>query len=601
VSALRPGVQLDLVEALIVEDDDEGREDLVLFRNGWQSWSGSSSFGREDRQPVERRVMFVREIGRSPSDLPPRARGEFTSDLCVALSSARAGQAVVFGYLGAAQFGGFVVSAPRGKRARLTAQVPFEGVPLAEGQTRETAPLLMLRGEDASELLEQYAAILGKALGARVPDRSVAGWCSWYQYFAKIDETKIRSNVDALAARRDSLPVSLIQIDDGYESEIGDWLAANDRFPRGLEPLAEEIRQQGFTPGLWLAPFIARPGSRLLAEHPDWFIRNARGRPRRALYNHVWSPWNTAKALDLSHPEVQAWLFDIFRTIARTWGYRFLKLDFLFAAALPGRRCDPAMTGAEALRRGLEIVREAVGEEVHILGCGCPLGPAVGLVDSMRIGPDVTPYWTGWISRFVTRDYGVVPSTKAALRNVLARGFMHRHLWQNDPDCVLVRETETKMTLDEVYTLASLVAVSGGTVLLSDDVNTLSEERARIASTVFAINRDVQGTPRCLDLMTSPFPRLLWASRKGGGGYLAVFNPEDEPRDIVVDFAKHAPLSRLGPEVSARDVWGNADRPLDSGSLALEAVPPHGVRLFLLSDGAGAEAPACTGVAVRAG
>ena len=71
----------------------------------------------------------------------------------------------------------------------------------------------------------------------------------------------------------------------------------------------------------------------------------------------------------------------------------------------------------------------------------------------MRIGPDVAPFWTNWISRWLLRDrHGV--ATKNAVRNTLTRAFMHRRLWLNDPDCLMVRDGETALTLDEVQSLA---------------------------------------------------------------------------------------------------------------------------------------------------
>ena len=82
-----------------------------------------------------------------------------------------------------------------------------------------------------------------------------------------------------------------------------------------------------------------------------------------------------------------AWLAELAQTAVQQWGYRVLKLDFLYAAALPGVRHDAGATRAQALRRGLQAIRDGAGD-AFLLGCGCPFGPAVGLVDGMRIGLD---------------------------------------------------------------------------------------------------------------------------------------------------------------------------------------------------------------------
>lgn len=43
---------------------------------------------------------------------------------------------------------------------------------------------------------------------------------------------------------------------------------------------------------------------------------------------------------------------------------------------------------------GLEVVRRGTSENAFLAGCGSPFGPAVGIVDAMRVSPDVSPTWT---------------------------------------------------------------------------------------------------------------------------------------------------------------------------------------------------------------
>src|SRR6202011_5884205 len=83
---------------------------------------------------------------------------------------------------------------------------------------------------------------------------------------------------------------------------------------------------------------------------------------------------------------------DVLRTVCEDWGFEYVKLDFVYAAAMRGRRYDPNTTGVEAYRRGMQALRRIVGER-FILGCGAPLVPSVGLVDGMRIGSDVAAVW----------------------------------------------------------------------------------------------------------------------------------------------------------------------------------------------------------------
>lgn len=89
-------------------------------------------------------------------------------------------------------------------------------------------------------------------------------------------------------------------------------------------------------------------------------------------------------------PQVAAHLREVFDHL-RGEGFRYFKLDFLYAASIPGpdRTEDEAI---ETYRYGLELIRKAVGEDAILVGCGAPLLPSLGLFDAMCIGPDVTPH-----------------------------------------------------------------------------------------------------------------------------------------------------------------------------------------------------------------
>jgi alpha-galactosidase len=129
-------------------------------------------------------------------------------------------------------------------------------------------------------------------------------------------------------------------------------------------------------------------------------------------------------------------------------------------------------------------VRAGAGEHAFLLGCGCPLGPAVGVVDGMRIGPDTAPHWEPLPIARIPGLEPAVPSGRNALRNTLARAWMHRRLWLNDPDCLLARSKGSQLTRDEVRTLAISIAVTGGMTIVSDDLPALSAgERALVRET----------------------------------------------------------------------------------------------------------------------
>ena len=298
------------------------------------------------------------------------------------------------------------------------AATELEGILLAPGQEVVSEPLLLATG---FEVHKQYARAVAQAMQPRVASEVLTGWCSWYQLYTTVSELDVQRNLRNLAELHDRLPMRLIQLDDGFQHAVGDWLELNDKFPSGMPALVRDIRQQGFMPGLWLAPFLLSGHSHTYAAHPDWVIRDEQGQPLNALYN--WGAPNFA--LDTTHPDALDYVLQAVHTAVHEWGYDYLKLDFLYAAAMRGQRHDPTLTSVQAYRQAMRRIREVAGER-FILASGAPLLPSVGLVDGMRIGSDVAAYW----GRDGNSDG---PALSNAMRATLARGWFHGALVAQRP------------------------------------------------------------------------------------------------------------------------------------------------------------------------
>jgi 2,3-diketo-5-methylthio-1-phosphopentane phosphatase len=251
-------------------------------------------------------------------------------------------------------------------------------------------------------------------------------------------------------------------------------------------------------------------------------------------------------------------------------GFGYLKLDFLYAVAMQADAHDPRLTRAQRLRRGLDAIRTGAGPDAFLLGCGCPLGAAVGAVDGMRIGPDVAPAWAPDPAVVIPGLEPTLPAVRNALRNVLARAWMHRRLWLNDPDCLMVRTRQTDLCEAEITTLAASMAATGGMVIFSDDVSLLSPaERALIRDTI-ALAREVdsggaRGTARPIALVEDEFAAGV-AGHTPSGAIVTRINAADEPRQLDLDLSAIGlpptgipPVALLGaPEPPTR---GDAARP----------------------------------------
>ncbi len=374
---------------------------------------------------------------------------------------------------------------------------------LAPGERRPLEAVRVAVGDDANALLERYATLWGRFAGARTKAPFQSGWCSWYQFFHRINESDLLRNLDQLVAHRDEIPIDLVQLDDGYQRTIGDWLETNDKFPRGLAFVAEQIRAAGFSAGIWTVPFAASAESRLLTAHPDWALADG-DRWLRGSFNREWSADGWVYALDPTRPAFVEHLVQTYRALVGM-GFEYQKLDFLYMAAMQGLAADPTLTRAMRLRAGLEAIRRGAGPDAFLLGCGCPMGPAVGVVDGMRIGPDVAPSWRVDQPVVIPGLEPMLPSTASAIRSIVTRAFMHRRLWLNDPDCLMARSRETALRPEEARSLAAAIAVSGGMLVMSDDVGLLDGDERALVARVAELGRQIDSTEAGACRIIEPF------------------------------------------------------------------------------------------------
>jgi len=361
-----------------------------FFKHGYQSWSasGGHDVSASQTHPRDTAHFITRVNHQSETTRPPEFPEAQTSELFTIVESNNVAELILAGFIGAAtSLSTLTIARPE----KILARAILDDVTLAPGVHREVDPLFIAAADESpARMAARWADATGRWMNARVSAPFQRGWCSWYHYFHAITEDALRANIKSLEAMRSEFPLDVIQLDDGFQSALGDWDTTNVKFPRGLKKIAAEIRAAGFQAGIWTAPFLAARDSRLMIDHQDWFIMHAEtGEPVRAGHNPNWTASDDkfAYALDPSNPAFRAHLRNLFAKLTRDFGYSYLKLDFLYDAAAPGRRHDPSLTRGETLRLGLEAIRAAAGDDAFILGCGCPLGQAIGVVDGMRIGP----------------------------------------------------------------------------------------------------------------------------------------------------------------------------------------------------------------------
>jgi hypothetical protein len=149
---------------------------------------------------------------------------------------------------------------------------------------------------------------------------SVAGWISWFAFFDAITEQDVVETAAVFSEALKPFGYEYFQIDDGYQQIQGGpekWLNPNAKFPKGLKYLADFIKSRGLKPGLWTAASCLDLS--YAAAHPQWFVRDAAGRP-------VTGNWVGA-VLDASNPEA---LVNVVRPLYQglmDMGWQYIKLE----------------------------------------------------------------------------------------------------------------------------------------------------------------------------------------------------------------------------------------------------------------------------------
>lgn len=295
----------------------------------------------------------------------------------------------------------------------------------------------------------------------------LVGWTSWYHYYTDITEAIIVKNIEAFAER--AAPIDIIQIDDGYQKRVGDWLSIKKAFPNGMGAMAEQIHAKGYKAGLWIAPFVCEKQSDLFRKYPEWLLKDKKGQPLKVGYSPLWNGW--FYALDFYHKGVQDYLTGIIFTMLNKWGFDLLKIDFLYAVCLAP---PPGKTRGQVMNDALQFLRDQCGEK-WILACGVPLGSAFGLVEYCRIGADIHLEWEHRLLKWLNNRERV--STIVALRTVIGRWQLNGRAFHNDPDVFILRDELNKLTPPQQYSILLINTLLGNLLFTSDFVGDYTPEQ----------------------------------------------------------------------------------------------------------------------------
>ena len=437
-----------------------------FFANGFQSWTSSREYKRNDVQYGLRtlsKLPIVRTFSGASGDY---AFTEYGKDLYHSFSYTyfRIDEKVeLVGSLN--ERTGYTIFYADYAQNIFAAVKDVEGLTL-DGEY-QLFDIVRVQGT-YDEVFDKYFELYPRKNTGRV--KHLAGYTSWYNYYQNINEEIILRDLQGLA--RAGKNANIFQIDDGYETKVGDWDMDTVKFPNGLAPIVDRIHEQGLMAGLWYAPFAAQFKANVIKNHPDWLIRNKHGRP---VISGI--AWGGFYALDFEKEEVREYIKAFFDKVFNEWHFDMVKLDFLYAAAIEPRN---GKTRGQLMCEAMDFLRECCGDKI-ILGCGVPLAPAFGVVDACRISCDVENTFKEKFYVKVTNQE--IISAKMAMVNSVYRRHLNGRIWANDPDVFFLRDDGMKKagyTLQQKKLLAKVNHIFGDVLFVSDNVGAYDDVKMQI-------------------------------------------------------------------------------------------------------------------------
>lgn len=467
---LRAQKGIELLEFAAAYPFTPDKDDLYFF-NGYQSWTDTKEFAAKERE-------------RDVNKLPKFLINAFSFD--------RYGDASFYGY-GKNRMHGYDVFYCKGKAEKFVLNLNYALCYLLTELDKKQKLLKLscdyngyaLKPDDVFTVADYYmsdSVADGLAYFYGVfPQKDtpkIFGYTSWYNYYQDINEGILLRDLDALDERFD-----LFQIDDGYETKVGDWLFVDgEKFPNGLKPIADAAHAKGLKAGIWLAPFVAEEKSELFSTRKDLFKRTADGG-----YVKCGSNWSGFYALDLENPEARDYVKNCLTHYA-DMGFDFFKLDFLYAASLePVKGKSRSMVAQDAYA----FLRECLGDKM-ILGCGATVFNSINNFDYLRVGPDVSLKFDDVLyMRFMHRER---VSTKVTLQNTIFRSFFNDRLFGNDPDVFLLRDDNIRLSSEQKRALITINALFGSVLMTSDNLASYDDEKRALLKTALELFRGARVT-----------------------------------------------------------------------------------------------------------
>ncbi len=461
---------------------------------------------------------------------------------------------------------------------KLTLRYYFDGLTYKKG-TYPLEEFVVSEDIAGGEFFSLYCDFLKEKFNINLPKLPDAGWSSWSCMYGTVTEDDVIKQ--AQLTKSISEKADMIQIDDGWQNGgtfCGDWTSNQETFKAGLDKLSANLKENNQRLGLWFAPTIFANTGTLYKEHPEYNIFYENGRTERVFGgNQVLCADNDGSKfpIDLENENALKHIESSFKNAVENYDCHYFKIDFLIRSLI---RCVNnqnlenvtynTLPSVKAYKNAMRLIRKTVGND-FMMACGAPITESIGIFDAIRTSPDITWTWSK-----PPRPYSYWEIVRNNVQNVFLRSYYHGKVFLVDADALVVRgelgrkQDDYTPTLEEARLWATTVALSGGAVLINEEIEKLSSDRLNLIKEVI----NPIGIAAYPDDFFE-FPLVSHVTLNDNNKQIkAVYNwDESEKEDII----------KNNKTVLAFDCWSKEFLGEFENDILVK-IPAHGVRAVLL-------------------
>ncbi len=422
------------------------------------------------------------------------------------------------------------------------------------------------------------------------------GWNSWDCYGAAVNEEHLLANADYMAQNLKEYGWEYVVCDIQWSEPTADCyyyhnfaplcmdeysrlIPAPERFPssaggKGFKPIADYIHSLGLKFGIHIMRGIPRQ-----AVHAATPIKCDGVTAKDIAAQYSVCPWNTDMyGVNPAAEGAQEYYNSIFELYA-SWGVDFIKCDDI-------SNTEFLKDNPYSARREIEMIRKAIDNCGRDMVLSLSPGPAPvcereHLAANANMWRMTADFWDEWDK----------------LHNMFERCY----LWQNYvqpgawPDCDMLplghiqlteklaeyRGRYTRFTKDEQLTMMTLWSIFRSPLMMGGEMRDNDEFTLSLLQNreLIQMLKNSWGARQFKREETDGKGEIIWVSKGENCKYVALFNTDDDVRDITFDVTD---IAISGQNYSVWDMWAHFEYTQTEGEFSA-AVNSHGARLFRIT------------------